>query len=241
VLAKLEDYFAMLLIFLYFLQYLAIGPDIGQYDRLSSWLSSYAIINLGWITEGKMFWYYVKAVLIAVIFWIYFSFIIIFKFEGKFNNFFFHYSQTFAELLMPILGNAGFLPIVSVLLNVIQCDQAIGNDLSQSFVRKDCSVFCWQGSHLSTAICSIIALILYLPLAIYFRPYWDNSSDYINIKTRPLFLMVKSLLQIFIIILNKTLKKHNQSLYGLIYIVSFLGFLYLCLKKKPYNYDRCNL
>ncbi|CAG9335587.1 unnamed protein product [Blepharisma stoltei] len=240
-LIKFEDYVAMTMIFIYFLQYLAMGPDLDKYDKYSDWLGRYAVINFHWLTKGKIFWLYVNIVIGAVGLWLYFCVHIILRLEAKFVNFFSTSSTNLATILMPLLGNAFFLPIVSVLLSIFQCDQSIGDELSQSFVRNDCNQFCYKKYHLPIAIVSLIALIVYLPLAIYFRPFWDHSNDDANIKPRSLFLMVKSLLQVCIIVLNKTVKVYSQSLHGACYILLFLGFLLFCIKKKPYNYDRCNL
>ncbi|CAG9335588.1 unnamed protein product [Blepharisma stoltei] len=240
-LIKFEDYIAMVMIFIYFLQYLAMGPDIGEYDSYSNNLTSYAIINFHWLTQGKIFWIYVELVIGAVGLWLYFSIHMILRLDTKFVNFFSAYSKTLATIIMPFLGNACFLPIVSVLISVFQCDQSIGDGLTQSFVRNDCNEFCYKNYHLHLAFISLAALVIYLPLAIYFRPFWDNSNDDANIKPRSLFLMVKSLLQVCIIVLNKTVKVYSQSLHGACYILLFSGFLLFCIKKKPYNYDRCNL
>ncbi|CAG9309845.1 unnamed protein product [Blepharisma stoltei] len=54
-------------------------------------------------------------------------------------------------------------------------------------------------------------------------------------------MMLKSLCQIGIIVLNKTLKPVNSALFGLIYIIVFLSFTIFCIKRKPYNYHRFNL
>ncbi|CAG9309839.1 unnamed protein product [Blepharisma stoltei] len=41
--------------------------------------------------------------------------------------------------------------------------------------------------------------------------------------------------------MNKTIKPQNPALHGLSYSILLLVFTLLCLRKKPYNYHRCNL
>ncbi|CAG9309810.1 unnamed protein product [Blepharisma stoltei] len=240
-LIQFEDYIAMLMIFIDFLQLLSVGPDIKKYDSFSDIFSHYASINLGWLTKGKNLWVFAYVSMGTVIIWIFFCAKHIFKFGEKSNNVIWEYSRILSKMSLPIIGNMLFLPIVSIFLNVIQCDQQIGPEISQTFVRNDCSTFCWHDSHIIWATLSMICLIFYLPLAIYFRPFWDISHEYINIKTRPLFLMLKSVFQVSVIVLNKTVKTFSQSLHGLLYNILLSVFLYICYKKKPYNDSRMNL
>lgn len=142
---------------------------------------------------------------------------------------------------MPILGNACFLPMVSILLSIFDCNKAVGDDFNDSYLRRDCNTRCWEDSHLIFAILSGVGLIVYMPFAIYFRPYWQFRYSHINIETRPLFLMLKSVFQVAIICLNKTIKIYNQSLHGLIYLLFLSGFLVITWYRKPFNYQRCNL
>lgn len=76
------------------------------------------------------------------------------------------------EFLLPVLGNLGFLPIISTLLNVFVCDESIGDGFDESFLAKDCYEFCWKDFHLIYALASIVGLLVYEPLAVYARPFW---------------------------------------------------------------------
>ncbi|CAG9309840.1 unnamed protein product [Blepharisma stoltei] len=179
-----QDYVTMGIIIIDFLQFIGMGPDIRGYDEVSSLLADYATINYSWLTRGETFWIFVYSSLAAVLVWVYFSVYTIFEFRN-FDNFLCNFSRNFAEFALPFIGNACFLPIISILLSVFQCDQAIGEDLSQSFVRNDCTVFCWKELHIFWAFLSIFALLIYIPLAIYFRLNWENQNSGINIKSRP--------------------------------------------------------
>ncbi|CAG9309848.1 unnamed protein product [Blepharisma stoltei] len=235
-----EDYISMGIIVIDFLQFIGMGPDIKGYDDVSSVLADYATINYSWITRGTRFWICVKVILIVLFVWIFLSVHALINFQ-RFDKFFCDYCKNFSNLVLPIIGNTCFLPIISILLGVVQCVQGIGQDLNESFVRNDCSVFCWKGLHILWASLSIAALLIYIPMAVYFRPYWDSQSSTINVRARPWYMMLKSLWQIGIIVLNKTLKPENSALFGLIYIIFFSSFTIFCIKRKPYNYHRFNL
>ncbi|CAG9309824.1 unnamed protein product [Blepharisma stoltei] len=238
-LIQFEDYVAMLMILIDFLQLISVGPDIENYDIFTYTLPHYTSIN--WSSQGKNMWLHMYFALVGILAWLLFCVTIIFRIGENTENDLLGNWNILSKFSIPILGNALFLPFISVFFSVIQCDQQIGSKLSQSFVRKDCSTFCWKDTHILWAILSILSLVLYLPLAIYFRPYWELSQEFINIKTRPLFLTIKSIFQVCIIALSKTVKPQSQALHGLFYCILLFIFTFICLKKKPYNESRMNL
>ncbi|CAG9309836.1 unnamed protein product [Blepharisma stoltei] len=236
---QFEDYIAMAIILVDFLQFLSVGPEIKNYDIFTYTLTHFASITF--MTEGKYLWIHLYFAIGGLCAWLLFGITHIFRIGENLHNSFIDCWKILSKLSLPILGNALFLPIVSVFLNVIQCDQQIGSKLTETFVRKDCNTFCWKDSHILWATLSIICLILYLPFAIYLKPHWDFYEDFINIKTRPLFLMAKSVFQVSIIVLNKTVKPQSQALHGLFYSVLLCILIFICMKKKPYNESRMNL
>ncbi|CAG9309826.1 unnamed protein product [Blepharisma stoltei] len=235
-LIQFEDYIAMVIILVDFFQFLSVGPDIKNYDIFTYTLTR--ILSITFMTEGKYLWIHLYFALGGVCAWLLFGITHIFHIGKNSNNSLFNFWKMLSKFSLPIIGNALFLPIVSVFLNAIQCDQQIGSKLTETFVRKDCNTFCWKDWHILWATLSIICLVLYLPLAIYLRPHWDYYEDFINIKTRPLFLMTKSVFQVSIIVLNKTVKPQSQALHGLFYSILLGVFLFIVIKKKPYN-DSC--
>lgn len=52
------------------------------------------------------------------------------------------YFENLILYAMPIVGNILFLPIISYLLDIFSCVEAIGDELSDSFLSKDCLEFC---------------------------------------------------------------------------------------------------
>jgi hypothetical protein len=53
--------------------------------------------------------------------------------------------------VLPVLGNSGFIPIVSIQLDVFICDTAYSEngdpDYTDSILYRDCNENCWQGYH----------------------------------------------------------------------------------------------
>ncbi|CAG9309812.1 unnamed protein product [Blepharisma stoltei] len=236
-LIQFDDYIAIIMIFIDFLQLLSAGPDI--YETYFNIFSHYASVDFDW--KGNNMWFLVYCSIVIVFIWAIFCLKHIFKFGESSNNILCEFSKVLFKASLPIVGNILFLPMISVFLNVTQCDQQIGPEPRQSFVRNDCSTFCWHGSHSILAILSGLCLVFYIPLAIYFKPFWGLSNENINIKTLPLFLMLKSVFQVSVIVLNKTVKTFSQSLHGLLYNILLIIFIYICYKKKPYNDSRMNL
>ncbi|CAG9335584.1 unnamed protein product [Blepharisma stoltei] len=239
---KFDDFLVMGMIYTDFLQYLSMGPDIKKFDNYSYTLANYAALNFGWVTVGKSFWIYVASAVVGIFLWIYFAIIPTFAIQNRIiGKIAFINSDRIVRMGIPLIGNACFLPIISVLLSVFQCNEGIGNDLDESFVHSDCTVYCWKGTHLTWAAVSIAALLVYLPLAVFYRPFWDHADDMMKIKTRPAYLMLKSVFQVALVFMNKALKPVDQALYGFIYFLALLVFFLWCMKKKPYNYQRLNL
>lgn len=76
------------------------------------------------------------------------------------------------EVVMPIIGNLLFLPILAILINIFICTKGSGNDFDETILDKDCTTYCWKNDHIIYAIFSATFILIYLPLAVYFRPYW---------------------------------------------------------------------
>jgi hypothetical protein len=100
--------------------------------------------------------------------------------------------KSVSDVLLPILVNAGFLPIVSYILELFICTESTGDDIYDAFLYKDCYVTCWELKHLSWIITSSLLLILYIPMCIYMRPRWQEYQYDLNILTLPTYLVVKA-------------------------------------------------
>jgi hypothetical protein len=141
-----------------------------------------------------------------------------------------------SDTLLPVIGNILFLPIVSILMEVFMCRQTSGDDLSDSYLDKDCYATCWTGEHVAYAIVSGFILLIYLPIAVYMRPKWQEYQHDLHIMTLPRFLILKSIFQVFVIAISKTFSRIYPKFYAAIYITSFAVFLVSFQKARPYSY-----
>ena len=96
-----------------------------------------------------------------------------------------YYLGAASDVLLPFIGNAMFLPIIYIHYEVFICTESIGDEATDSFMNIDCHEFCWKDEHLLYAVASIISLTLYLPCAIYTRPFWQYLQHDLHIWTMP--------------------------------------------------------
>jgi hypothetical protein len=140
------------------------------------------------------------------------------------------------------LGDQGFLPIVSILLDVFVCDEAYASDgspeLTDSFLSRDCHANCWTDEHIYYVWFAIVGLIMYVPLAVYARPLWQDYKVALHIKILPLMLMLKTVVQMMFIILNKTIFRSNILAHGVLYLIFLLGYILFNVKVVTFNYKR---
>ena len=148
-----------------------------------------------------------------------------------------------ADFVLPLIGNWMFVPIISVLMDAYTCVRGtapIGEELgfTDSYMKVDCYEPCWQGTHLVYVVGSSVMLFLYTPIAILLRPAWQEMQSPLNIKTLPLLLTVKSVLQISLIILSKTVKQTSRIAHVFLYLGLMTLFLLFSLKFQCFGYRR---
>ncbi|CAG9309801.1 unnamed protein product [Blepharisma stoltei] len=236
------DYLAYLIIFIDFLQFLFLGPDFSAYDKYLNQLVKISMYRFDWGSSKDIYlvYFYISFALSFIV--IFFSTRNLWSCWGRFKMSFCNIFEKLPEWLIPFVGNICYMPILFTLLGVFQCDQSIGNEITDSFMRQDCEIFCWKGHHITLVVLAVIALILYLPVAMNLKLYCDAINVHSNIQVWPTFLLEKRVFQTIVIALNNTLLVHYQSLYGLIYILLIICFIiFTKLKRKQYNYSRCNL
>jgi hypothetical protein len=147
---------------------------------------------------------------------------------------------------MPLLGNALFLPITSVLFDIFICEEAHSPikselDYSDSFMFRDCNEDCWGGLHRRYVVAVSIALVLYHPITVITRPLWQELVPDMHLKTRQTFYLQKSLVEVILVGIRRGLRSRSRVAHGLVYIAVIFIHLILCLIRKPFNYQRLNL
>ncbi|CAG9319128.1 unnamed protein product [Blepharisma stoltei] len=227
-----------------FFQFASMGPNMSY---LSSALGNFSnsltleMTNIIKLRNG-MFWIIVDAVYGLIVLWLSMCGVILLRLDEKYLHFtLFRFIAWLADYMMPILGNLCFIPFISICLDIFVCDQSIGDNFTDSFLSYDCYYFCWKGEHLAYAILSFFALLCYEPLAVFCRPLWQEFQSLLHVKAAPLFLMVKTIIQVALIVMNKTVKRAQDITHGALFVLVMIIYIAFLFKFKPYNYSRFNL
>ncbi|CAG9332926.1 unnamed protein product [Blepharisma stoltei] len=224
-----------------FFQFSSMGPDFSAIDSTYADISDSFSLSLDHILRLRngVFWIVANAVFASIGLWVILCSVVLFRLDEKFPmSFVFRNLGTLSDYLMPILGDLCFIPFISVCLDIFLCDQSIGDNFTDSFLAADCYYFCWKDEHLVYAVFSIIALIAYEPLAVFCRPLWQELQPILHVKAVPLFLMVKTMVQIALIVMNKTVKRAQSILHGILFLIVMSFYIIFLFKFKPYNYAR---
>lgn len=239
---QLEDVLVLSTVAWDFLQLAAMGPDFSNLSEKLQMVSASvgldldSVINL---TQG-IYWVVLDCVLGGVVLYLLISVLKLTKGGVWITHLWssFHY---WSDLVLPSLGNLLFLPIVSTLTQVFLCSKASGPAFTSSFLNKDCYEHCWSGSHLGYCIGSAVALVLYIPVATYTRPLWQELQTNGSLKASPPALMIKSAFQVFLIVSVGALKREFPGVHAGFYLVSVTGYIGFMWKWRQFNYERLNL
>ncbi|CAG9319095.1 unnamed protein product [Blepharisma stoltei] len=227
-----------------FFQFASMGPNISELSLTLGNFSNILILELTNIIKLKngVFWIIVDAVYGLILAWISMCIVTIFRLDEKYSKFWIFWAINWlSDFLMPILGNLCFIPFISICLDIFVCDHSIGENFTDSFLSYDCYYFCWKDEHLVYAILSIFALLCYAPLAVFCRPLWQELQPMLHVKAAPHFLMIKTIIQIILIVMNKTVKRTQDITHGILFILVMIIYIVFLFKFKPYNYSRFNL
>ena len=71
---------------------------------------------------------------------------------------------------------------------------------------------------------------------------WQDTQPALNIKASPLFIILKSVIQVLFVILNITLARQNELAHGFVF-TAIVGVYILVLGVYivPFNYDFANV
>ncbi|CAG9318589.1 unnamed protein product [Blepharisma stoltei] len=227
-----------------FFQFVSMGPNFSVFGSILSNLSSMSTIELEDVIklQNGVFWIITDIVLVCIAIWAVLCVIVLLRLHERWEELWiFRNLGVIAEYLMPVLGNICFMPFISICLDVFLCDKSIGEDFTDSFLVKDCYTFCWKGEHLMYAIISFVAILVYEPLAVFFRPLWQELQQNLHVKAVPGYLMVKSVAQTILIVLAKTLKRSSDISHGVAFVILMMTYIAIISRIKSYNYDRFNL
>ncbi|OMJ83375.1 hypothetical protein SteCoe_15705 [Stentor coeruleus] len=237
-----KDTLVQLTIAVEFFQFLAIAPYFKSLQMVIEVISNVFMMDFMKITQAdkRYYWDVLSGTCALCYVWFILMVVIIVKGENwvkklpvcrkavEFMNSYF----------LPFFGNTMFLPALALLLDAFVCDhQVLGN----SYVWRDCYMTCWNTNHIKYVIISGFAIFLYEPLAVICRPIWQQAKTDLHIKTRTLFLLLKTCLQIFLISLGKVLQGSYPLAHGIVFSIFILIFSGATFKYRAFNYPRCDL
>ena len=177
---------------------MSIGPEYTNLGESINFILSFFTLNVdGLKFYSDVYWRIFYVILSLTFLWFFLIIAFIFKFEVKFEKYwFFKTWGKISFILLPLLGQFCFLPIIFILTDLFVCvegrdlnfDQKI--DFSESIMGRDCSVFCYTTEHLNLSYMSVLGLLLYVPVAIVAKPHWqDIKVDRLNLRAKPSFLI----------------------------------------------------
>lgn len=227
-----------------FFQHLAMGPDSSSLIQSLPRLSESLTLDLQSffsMTQGG-FWLLLDFVFGVCAFWL-FALVMLHYDLWRYTEriCMFPTMKTVTDLLMPLIGSVCFLPIISVLLEVFLCDQATGNNITDAVLTKDCYQHCWVFPHSLYVSLAVLALIIYVPPAVFYRPLWQHLQSNLHVMTSPAYLMEKTIFQLILIVLNKTLKRVWPLVHSIAFSAAILTFTGITFRTSPFNYSRPNL
>ena len=240
--ANFEDYLTLGFIFIECFQLIAIGPSFLSFDIFISNLSEYTSLNLSKAISfsGTTFWIVFYLMLIASYMWIFILLMSSLQLQRLLGSFA-HRIESIKALLIPIMSNYLFIPVVVSILSILACDNSISNELDQSYLNYDCNLWCWRNSHISRVIPASFLIVIYVPLAILYRTIWQENNTNLNVKANSLYLSIKNIAYVALIVLEKIIKTDYDLVFGIIFILVIIAFFIFIVLRKPFNFDRANL
>jgi hypothetical protein len=141
-----NDMIIILVVFIDFFQYLAVGPEFRSLSY-AVWEVSKAIsVDLSQFIsfDEGVYWAILNSMYALSFLFFVCCVVVLLKLDIHFEH-----SEIcrefgyYAEVLLPILSNAFFLPVISIHFDVFICSNSVGPDYSDSYLDKDCHVWCW--------------------------------------------------------------------------------------------------
>ena len=238
---NLNDYFYLLFFLFEFFELISLGPKNGIFSFALKRTEFLLAVDLTTYFEYtfEKFWILYLVILVVTYAFIFLSLIAFFiSRELLKENYFLSKLQDLSDVLLPIIGHLGFHPLISLLINICLCEEAIGENLDESFLDNDCSQFCYTGKHKVYLVAGIIAAVGFLTVGVFLRPYWESIQFCLNLRTKTWYLSVLSVFQTLCILCRKSLKTYDEATPGFIISCLIVILILITALKKPFNYSR---
>lgn len=246
---NLQDVILMLGIAIELVQYISIGPNLSFLSSAAGTMLSTSTLDVQTFLPFKnggfeIIWYTVFGV---VLLWAIMCVIVFCHLDYHLEwcpccNFI----GDLSELAIPFIGNWLFVPILAVLMDMFQCVRGVSESrtslgFTDSYLHEDCYLQCWDGVHVFYIVASAISLAVYLPASVLLRPLWQELQEQLNIKTFPLYLLVKSVIEVVLVSFNKAVKITNTKIHTCLYLALIGAFLAFSLRFQCFGYKRTAL
>jgi hypothetical protein len=100
---------------------------------------------------------------------------------------------------------------------------------------------CWTAEHYDYVVMASLSVAMYLPIAVYSRPLWQQAKTGLNIMNRPKFLLVKTCIQVLLVSVGKSLSGPFTEVHGVVFSFLMAVFIWMTWRIQPFNYGRFNV
>ena len=189
-----HDMFVFAVIFIENLQYLSLGITPKDFSGIPLKLSSLWGGNFKHLINftKNVYWQVMSGTIIFAWIWLITCLLTFFKDKSvlvyKFwNN---TLNNTITEDIIPVIAEIGFIPVLSIIMDLYICDKSIGDGWTDSYNTQDCFTFCFSEKHGIYFIIVSITLLIYLPITMHLRPFWQDFQNALSIKTHPKYFLL---------------------------------------------------
>lgn len=159
----------------------------------------------------------------------------------RYKNRLIDFSVAVSKYSAGIFGSILFLPIINLIMFIFECDNAIGNNLPDSYLSKDCFTFCWKDSHLAKAILSIILIITYIASYLFSYERLESFMVSGNYRMNRDYFLMKSILQLILILTNKILAYYEEYIHGIVFVLIIPVYITFLFRIEAYNDRHLNM
>ena len=122
-----------------------------------------------------------------------------------------------------------------MVLSVYRCEEGIDHDFLQSFFYRDCTQFSYVNKHKTFIIITTIIFILYLPMAVYLRPYWQANQKEV---TSSAYFSILSVFQLLLVLIKLNTEIYSEVITGFFISAGLVIMCGITLFNKCFNYKR---
>ena len=241
---NLNDYVFIIFFVFEFFEFISLGPKNGIFSFTFKKIEFLLAIDLSSYFDFtfERFWALYAIILAVAYTFILLSIVVLLISKKSFENYYFLSKlQDLSYATLPLIGHIGFLPLISLLMNILLCEEGIGENLNESYLERDCSQFCYKGKHQVYLSAGLIAVAGFASIGCFLRPYWESIQFSLNLSTRAWYLSVLSVTQTFCVVCRKSLKYYSEAAPGFAVSIALVILILITFVKKPYNYSRIKI